>query len=69
MHNVLPMQVIDCVKHLAYRFGGILLRELSLFADPIEQFAAGSKLGNDIPFILCASISTGVCRAPATSYL
>jgi hypothetical protein len=57
MHNVLPMQVIDRVEHLAYRFSGILLREFSLFANPIEQFAAGGQLGNDIPFILCPSIS------------
>jgi hypothetical protein len=52
MHNVLVVQVVDCFEYLLDRLGGILLCELSLVANPVEELAAGGKLGDDIVLVL-----------------
>ncbi len=52
MDHILSVQVIDGFKHLMDGLRGILLCEFALLANAIEQFSAGSKLGNNVPLVL-----------------
>jgi hypothetical protein len=52
MDYVALVQVVDGLEHLADRLGGVLFGELSLFADAVEQLAAGGQLRNNVPFVL-----------------
>lgn len=52
MDNVSFVQIIDGVEDLPNGLGCILLGELSVFANPIEQLAAGCKLGDNVEFVL-----------------
>lgn len=52
MDNVVLVQVADGFEHFAHHLRGILLRELSILANPVEQLASGSKLGYDVVFVL-----------------
>lgn len=52
MDDVVLVEVVDGVENLLDGLGGILLGELALVADSIEQFAAGSKLGDNVELVL-----------------
>ena len=52
MNHIAFVEIVDCFKHLTNSLGRVLFGEFPLFADTIEQFAAGRKLSNNIPFIL-----------------
>jgi hypothetical protein len=46
------MQVIDSFENLLDRLRCVLLRELALVANPVEQLASCSELGDDVIFVL-----------------
>jgi hypothetical protein len=52
--NVVLVEVVDSVKDLSDRLGGVLFRELALLANAVEQLATCGQLGNNIVFILAA---------------
>lgn len=52
MDNVVIVQVADGIEHLADDLGGVFLGEFSVLADTIKQLSSGSKLGNDVVFVL-----------------
>lgn len=52
VNDVPAMKVIDSVKHLLDRLGGILLRKLALLADPVEELAARGQLGDNVVLVL-----------------
>jgi hypothetical protein len=39
--NVVLVEVVDRIEYLPYSLGGVLLRELALFANAVEQLSAG----------------------------
>jgi hypothetical protein len=52
MDDVVVVQVADGIEYLADNLGGILLGKFSVFTDTIKQLSSGSKLGNDVVFVL-----------------
>jgi hypothetical protein len=52
MDDVVVVQVADGIEYLADNLGGILLGEFAVFTDTIKQLSSGSKLGNDVVFVL-----------------
>lgn len=52
MHNVVVMKVCHSIQHLTDDLGGIFLSEFSVLADAIKQLSSGSKLGDDVVFVL-----------------
>lgn len=57
--DIVLVKVVDGVEDLLYGLGGILLGEFALVADSIEEFAAGSKLRDDIELVLRKEVSSG----------
>jgi len=54
VHNVVSVQVVDSPEDLFNGLRGVLLCELSLFANPVEQFTSRGKLRHDIILVLQA---------------
>ena len=52
MDHVTLVQVVHGLEHLANRFRCILFGKLALLANAVEQFAPGSELRDNVPFIL-----------------
>jgi hypothetical protein len=50
--DIVVVEIVDGVEDLTDRLGRILLRELALFADPVEQLSARRQLGDDVVFVL-----------------
>ena len=71
VNDVLVVEVVDSVKHLANGLGSVLFSKLSLLANAVEQLAAGCQLGDNVVFVLYASApgpqtSHRVQRIPST---
>jgi hypothetical protein len=54
VHNVVLVEVVDCLEDLSNRLGRVLFGEFALFADAIEQLSAGRQLCDDVIFVLGA---------------
>jgi hypothetical protein len=54
VHNVVLVEVVDCLEDLSNRLGRVLFGEFSLFADAVEQLSAGRQLCNNVIFVLRA---------------
>lgn len=52
MDDVVLVEVVDGLEDLANGLRGILLGELALFANSVEQLAAGGQLGDDVVLVL-----------------
>lgn len=61
--DVVSVEVVDGIEHLADGLGGILLGELALFADPVEQLPTCCELRDNVVLILRRICQHG--RAPA----
>lgn len=53
VHNIVLVQIVNSIKYLSNRLGCVLLCELSALADLVKQLPAGSKLSDDVIFVLC----------------
>lgn len=49
--DIVAVQVVDSGQDLLNSLGGILLRELALFANAIEQLSASSELRYNVVFV------------------
>ena len=56
MDYVVVVEVVYGFKDLLDGLGSILLRELSVLADPVEQLAASRKLCHDVVLVLLSSV-------------
>ena len=54
MNDIVEVEIVDSLKHLAYGLGSILLSELAVLADPVEEFSSSRQLGDYVVFILCS---------------
>lgn len=60
MDDVLVMEVVNGLKDLLDRLGGVLFCELALVANTVKQLSAGRQLGDDVVFVL--PLSALLCR-------
>lgn len=56
VNNSLLVEIGNGLKNLAHNLGGVLLRELSVFADPVKELSASSQLRDDVVFVLKNSV-------------
>lgn len=40
MNDVIEVEIVNSLKHLAYGLGSIFLGELAVLADPVEEFSS-----------------------------
>lgn len=52
MNDIVVVEIVNSLKHLAYSLGSILLREFAVLADPVEEFPSSRQLGDYVVFIL-----------------
>lgn len=55
MNNSLFVDVGNSLKNFTHHLGGILLGELSVFANPIKKFPTDGQLRDDVVFVLANS--------------
>lgn len=52
MDNIVGVKVVDGLEDLLDGLRGVFFGELALVTDPVEQFAAGRKLCDDVELVL-----------------
>lgn len=52
MHHVVLVEIVDCVEYLSNRLGGILLRELALFANAVKELSTSRQLSYNVVLVL-----------------
>jgi hypothetical protein len=54
VHNIVLVEVVDCLENLSDRLCCVLFGEFALFADAVEELSAGRQLCDDVIFVLGA---------------
>jgi hypothetical protein len=54
VHNVVLVEVVDCLEDLSNRLGRVLFGELSLLANAVEQLSTSRQLCHDVILVLLA---------------